>query len=163
MRPKGDVKERFWGKVDVRGPDDCWNWTGSSDRGNVTYGVMKIDARKVMAHRLSYELAFGKIPDGMCVCHKCDNGLCVNPSHLFAGTVGDNNRDRHAKGRDASGEKTHPDGWSNRKLSWETINGIFETKRNNPSVSQRDLANLFSVGKSTVHEILAGKRKYLSA
>lgn len=93
---------RFWEKVDISG--DCWEWiAGKNWQG---YGVFKIDGKNMRSHRFSYSCVFGKIPDGMCVCHHCDNPGCVRPSHLFLGTKMDNTQDAIAKGRiDSRGEK----------------------------------------------------------
>lgn len=88
--------------VDKRGPDDCWNFKGNTPgfgHGMITVHEGRRQSRVVRAHRVAWELAYGPIPKGMCVCHRCDNPACCNPAHLFLGTVGDNNRDRHAKGR----------------------------------------------------------------
>lgn len=71
----------------------------------VGYGVMAVDKKQRYVHRLAYEQAKGPIPKGMCVCHKCDVKLCIEPSHLFLGTIRDNIADRHAKGRSARGER----------------------------------------------------------
>jgi hypothetical protein len=75
----------------------CWEWTGRISV--VGYGQIKDHYKTRNAHRVSYELNVGPIPDGLVVCHTCDNRKCVNPSHLWVGTFGDNNRDREAKGR----------------------------------------------------------------
>ena len=89
--------EEFWGRM-LKPTNGCWLWTGATT-GTDRYGVLSFRGRTVRAHRLAYELTIGPIPKGMAVCHKCDVPGCCNPSHLFLGTVADNNRDRHGKGR----------------------------------------------------------------
>lgn len=95
------ANERFWLKVDMSGGvDACWLWTGGKQAAG--YGTISIDGQQVGTHRYSYQLAYGPIPDGLFVCHNCPGGdtpSCVNPAHLFLGTVQDNNRDALVKGR----------------------------------------------------------------
>jgi len=109
---KRSLVERFWSYVDKNlSTSGCWLWTGST-RGTIyQYGMLWAGSRHIGAHRFSYELHVGPIPDGgdtrgMCICHSCDNSLCVNPAHLFLGTHTDNMRDKVQKGR-GTGSITH--------------------------------------------------------
>jgi len=92
--------ERFMQKV-IKG-DGCWLWTASL-RGKTGYGAFKISGKVMDAHRLSYMIHKGEIPEGMLVCHTCDNRQCVNPAHLWLGSYRDNWMDAINKGR-----ATHP-------------------------------------------------------
>jgi hypothetical protein len=87
--------QRFWAKVDCSG--DCWPWTGVLY--NTGYGSVKRNGRPQLAHRFAWTLVNGPIPDGLLVCHHCDNPPCCNPAHLFLGTHKTNAADKVAKGR----------------------------------------------------------------
>ena len=87
------LEERFWSNVEKG--DDCWEWTGA--RLKQGYGVIGNNYRQVRAHRVSWELANGPIPDGQVIRHMCDNKSCVNPDHLKVGTVCENNGDKTGK------------------------------------------------------------------
>lgn len=95
------LEQRFWAKVDKRGSDECWEWTGARlrSRGELWYGQVHRGGVTAYAHRVAWELANGPVPDGLHVRHKCDNPACVNPAHLEVGTHQDNVNDMVARGR----------------------------------------------------------------
>src|SRR5678815_399245 len=94
------LPQRFWEKV-YPSAEGCWLWGGTDD-GKDGYGIFYVgqELKRTRAHRVAFELLVGPIPRGLNVLHRCDVAACVNPLHLFLGTLGDNNRDRHTKGRD---------------------------------------------------------------
>jgi hypothetical protein len=96
-----------WQRIDATGgPDACWLWTGA--RSGKGYGTVHGSLpRALYTHRLAWELAWGPIPPGLCVLHRCDNPPCCNPAHLFLGTKAQNSADMVAKGRSARGERQH--------------------------------------------------------
>jgi hypothetical protein len=88
---------RLQSNIDFKGPDECWNWTASVFRDG--YGRIRAFGTQMGAHRAAYRFWVGEIPDGLFVCHRCDNRRCCNPAHMFLGTPLDNHRDCIAKGR----------------------------------------------------------------
>jgi hypothetical protein len=95
---------RFWDLVEKT--DGCWLWKGSTASYRLGYGSFHPDAdTRVRAHRYSYELHYGRVPDGLYVLHRCDTPACVRPDHLWLGSKAENNSDRALKGRSATGER----------------------------------------------------------
>ncbi|MBN2192871.1 MAG: HNH endonuclease [Polyangiaceae bacterium] len=95
------LKARFWSRVDRRGPEECWPWLARVKQDG--YGLVDVDVdgkrTTTVVNRVAWELTRGEIPEGLLVCHHCDNPRCCNPSHLFLGTNADNHWDMRRKGR----------------------------------------------------------------
>ena len=109
--------ERFWKKVDKDVSGGCWEWRGCMH--NNGYGLAVINNTSYRAHRLSYMIDKGAIPEGLYLMHGCDNKRCVNPAHLTPGTHKENMADMKAKGRAAKGKK--------KRLTMEQIKYILES------------------------------------
>ena len=148
------LSERFFARfepmLDDRG---CWEWTGYIIPNG--YGIMGNLRRHILAHRASWAIHHGSIPNGLLVCHKCDNRTCVNPAHLFVGTFRDNNRDCMVKGRKSylgmKGEK-HP----RSKLRAEQVLEIRSAALPDCHAATR-LAVKYGVRYSTISNIRAGR------
>ena len=95
-----DFIKRFCSKFKQGGQEKCWEWEAVKRKNG--YGQISHGRRSLLAHRVSYEIFVGDIPEGLHVRHKCDNPVCVNPHHLEVGTAADNARDRDERGRQVS-------------------------------------------------------------
>lgn len=144
--PKDEVRFLAYVRVASNG---CHEWTAYiNPRG---YGRFKISGKQVMAHRFAYEMSVAQIPDGLFVCHRCDNRRCVNPSHLFLGTNQDNMRDMIAKGRSPR-TRLHGEMNGSCKLQARDVAAIRNSK-----LSQSKLAAAYGVDQSTISHIKTGK------
>lgn len=142
--------ERFWSKVDKRGPDDCWPWKGAT--GQSGYGQLRrTSSRKlVCTHRMAIEIATDTNLDSLWALHKCDNPPCCNPKHLYAGTRSDNMRDvveRHRiKPRDQRGEKG-----GRAKITNDDVRLIVKMIRD--GLNNKEIAKVFGLTHSMISAI----------
>jgi HNH endonuclease len=147
---QGMTKEHFYGLCDKR--DGCWEWKNGLNHG---YGRAYHDKRRWGAHQLSYFFTHGSIPDGLFICHKCDNPKCVNPDHLYAGTGRDNMRDRTERGRfsPARGERS-----GMARLTEEQVKWIRKVHLpNDKKFGARPIARRLGVGRTTVRWVVKGE------
>ena len=144
LQQAGTIEERFFSRF-VKLDNGCWQWRAHTDKDG--YGVLPGDRKNTRAHRLSYEIHNGPIPDGLIVCHHCDNPGCVNPDHLFVGTTKDNAQDALKKRRHYVGEKN-----GRSKLTEENVKEILHSNQNG-----QQLANKFDVTRHTVNNVRRGK------
>lgn len=151
MNITSEVISRFWEKVNKA--DSCWNWTAATFQGN-GYGMFSIEHHPYRAHRVSWVLSYGKIPENLYVLHTCDNRLCVNPGHLWVGTHIDNMQDMWNKGRGVATENyLSGEAAPQAKLTEEQVLYIRE---NCSTYSQRELASMFKVMRSTIRHVIKG-------
>jgi Autographiviridae endonuclease len=162
MKPQRTLRntpEKIWSKIDVRGPDDCWNWKGRVNAHG--YGQPMFQRRLSMAHRIVYfwtypgeieiEAPQSSLEKGF-VLHKCDNRLCCNPRHLFVGTKDDNMKDMAAKSRGhrfARGK--HP----NCQLTAQDVERIREASLF--GAFRKDLVSAYGVSTSIIKNVKSGK------
>ena len=148
-----DVIARFWNKVNKDDGGGCWIWTGTIQSGG--YGNVGVHGRNLRAHRLAYELTYGPIPPGMCVCHRCDVRSCVNPDHLFLGTKADNTHDMVRKGRHVAISLPG----SNNPSSVLTDDDVREIRRRVrvDGVSRTQIAKEFGVSQPLISQIVIGR------
>ena len=150
------LADRFWMKVEKS--DGCWLWKGVFD--GVGYGQLGFNYKHVEAHRLSWEIHHGQIPEGAWVLHKCDVRACVRPDHLFLGTHQDNVDDAVSKGRHLSGEQCHFS-----KATWALVEearrlyAIDRTpvKRGRGKYRQIDIARILRLPHPCVKAIVMGR------
>jgi hypothetical protein len=152
-----NLLNRFSSRVNV--PEDwienlkkCWIWIANTDRDG--YGRISSKGVQYKAHRISWEIYNGPIPDELLVLHKCDNPPCVNPNHLFLGTHKDNSVDMVNKGR-----SNHSLGSTNPRaiLSECDVLEILTSIENETITSIHQIINKYKVSKSTIFQIFDGR------
>lgn len=147
---------RFMDKISKR-KDGCWDWKSAffnDGYGYFSYGSRKEgNYRTYRAHRFSYLLFKGEIPEEICVCHTCDNPKCVNPNHLFLGSRSDNTRDMYNKGR---GVNNRGENHGMSKLKEKDIKLIFKLRKK--GLTQAVIGRNFGVGQDSISRILNHRR-----
>jgi hypothetical protein len=141
MRGVGDAY-RFWSGTNRPSLDSCWLWTRSV--GSHGYGQVTFRGKPATAHRVSWEIHNGPVPDGLDVLHRCDVRRCCNPAHLFVGTARDNMRDMHSKGRANNPHKLSEDDVLNMRTVYAFGGRIV------------DLAAAYGVTPATASEAIKG-------
>jgi len=162
MKSRFSLEFKFWKRVEIGEPFDCWKWNGcKTDKG---YGIIYFDGKWRKAHRMSWIIAYPEkvITDDLEVCHKCDNRACVNPRHLFLGTHKQNIEDMDRKGRRGvalgikNGSHTKPE--KRRRGSIHGMAKITESDvleiRSSVGISQRRLAKQYGISQPMVGFIL---------
>ncbi len=146
--PRRPAVDRLWSHVIKKGPKDCWLWLGSRVGKKRDHGHMSDDDGKLVGpHQVAFRAVHGKIPEGMWILHTCDNGLCCNPAHLYAGTHADNVRDAVDRDRIAKGEQH-----GCAKLTEATVLEIYSSKERGVRLSQR-----LKISQQTICDIRKGR------
>jgi len=148
-----DLINRFFDKVSYLGENDCWEWKAS--RNHDGYGGFRYNGKFIRAHRASWILHYGEIPEGMWVCHHCDNPGCVNPKHLFLGTPQDNVADRERKGRNKM-PNCRGEEHGGSKLTEDDVHEI-RFLYGSSDYSYRVLALLYGVTFGAIRDVITGR------
>lgn len=137
----------------VRKTDGCWFWTGA--KISTGYGLIRIDGSGRLVHRVAWELYTGQpVPLSMCVLHKCDTPLCVNPDHLFVGSRADNVHDMDAKGRRVNNQSRGE--WvATSKVTEQNVIQIRQMFA--AGISRRSIAHTFGIALPTLYQIVRRK------
>lgn len=153
--------DKFWSKVSIGRKDDCWRWLAHI--GKDGYGVFSVYSKLLKAHRFSWLITNTEkdIPEGLCICHKCDNRFCVNPNHLFLGTYVDNMQDMIKKGRQSvgmcHGKKLRGEKNGKVKLTQIQVDEMRKIAKTE-KITQHELAEMYNISETQVSNILSGKR-----
>lgn len=150
-RPRGTLEERFFRKIVVT--DDCWKWVGPVRPNG--YGHIQVGGKgspTISAHRLSYQIHKGEIPEGLVVMHSCDNPSCVNPDHLSVGTYKENTADMIAKGRKRT---VAPKGTGNGKAKLN--DGLVRYIRQNSNRPHAELARELNLSPNCIRGVKTGR------
>jgi hypothetical protein len=146
------IEERLLEKV-IKIPNGCWEFNGARDYNG--YGLIRFNTKVTRASRVAYEVWVGEIPSGLCVLHKCDNPCCVNPNHLFIGTLKDNSQDSWNKGR---GRAPGIKGERNtvcEKYDYDIVKEVRQLHIE--GTSQREISRRFNIPPTSVFNIVRHK------
>ena len=147
----------------VRGEGGCLLWAGHTVMSNGSekhlYGRLRYKGKKILAHRLAFEIENGKIPSGMCVCHKCDNTKCCNPEHLFLGTHKENMEDMSVKGRASRLSRPGEKGEASPRCKLSDVQVFEIRKRRESGETVTSLSRFYGVDHSYISRIANGKRR----
>lgn len=143
-----DIVDKLLSNIKVNAAG-CFEW--QMHRVTYGYGGISVNGKARLAHRVSFEVFRGPIPNGMYVCHKCDNPPCINPSHLFVGTQLDNMRDAAEKNRVRHGDK-------NGRAKLTGANVIEVCRRYSDGEMVDAIASWFGVSRSAIYDIVNGKK-----
>lgn len=156
------IKHRFWTKVEIKEPSECWLWGAGKDPAG--YGRFGVLDWPILAHRVAWLITKGKIPEGIIVCHRCDTPACCNPAHFFLGTHKTNAEDKVAKGRQTKGITHHSQTKPECVVKGEGIKNSILVAGDIPQIRElrkaghtyRQIGLLFSVSVESIRDVVKG-------
>ena len=152
MAKKQDLQKRFWSKVEIKSKDDCWPWIAAKRKESEGYGAFYVDGKHRPAPRYALILSGVEYVEGMLALHHCDNPSCCNPSHIYFGTIRDNENDKVKRNR-RKGSKQ-----ANAKLNEEIVKYIRSIKpKDGKSLDKKikhDIAEKYKVQPRYIVEVM---------